>query len=73
MPIADVIPDPPTTFIRNEVLTSKSQVAFSWSAPVSDGGDTVIDYSVEMDHNNDDIYTEVATGITATSYTQTSL
>ena len=33
----------------------------------------VIDYAIEMDDNNDGIYTEVATGITSTSYTKTGL
>ena len=73
MPIADVVPDPPTTFVRDELSTTKTQVAFSWSAPVIDGGDTVIDYAIEMDDDNDDVYTEIATGVTSTSYTQTGL
>ena len=73
MPIADVAPDPPTTFVRDEVSTTKSQVSFSWTAPVIDGGDTVIDYAIEMDSDNDDVYEEVATGVASTSYTQTGL
>ena len=52
MPIADVEPDAPTSFVRNDAMTSKSQVAFSWSAPAVDGGDTVIDYAIEMDTND---------------------
>ena len=66
MPIADVAPDPPTTFVRDEVSTTKTQVAFSWTAPIIDGGDTVIDYSIDMDHDNDDVYIEIATGVTLT-------
>ena len=73
MPIADVAPDPPTTFVRDELSTTKTQVAFSWTAPVVDGGNTVIDYSIEMDHDNDDVYIEIATGVTLTSYTLTGL
>ena len=73
MPIADVRPDPPTTFIRNEVLTTKSQVAFSWNAPAFDGGDTIIDYAIEMDDNNDNSFTEVETGVTSTSHIQSGL
>ena len=56
MPIADIVPDPPTTFVRDEVLTTKTQVAFSWTAPVFDGGDTVVDYAIEMDDDNDGVY-----------------
>ena len=73
MPIADVEPDAPTSFVRNDAMTSKSQVAFSWSAPAVDGGDTVIDYAIEMDTNDSGSYTEVATGVTSTSYAQAGL
>ena len=73
MPIADVAPDPPTSFVRIDESTTQTQVAFHWHAPANDGGDTVIDYAIEMDANNDNSYTEVATGVTAISYTQTGL
>ena len=56
MPIADVVPDPPTTFVRDDVATTKSQVSFSWTPPVIDGGNTVIDYAIEMDDDNDGLY-----------------
>ena len=56
MPIADVEPDAPTALTLNSASTTKSQAAFTWSAPVNDGGDTVIDYKVEMDDNDDGVY-----------------
>ena len=71
--LAAISPDEPTSFVRNESLTTKTQVAFSWSAPSEDGGSTVIDYSIEMDDNNSGSYTEIATGVTSTSYTKTGL
>ena len=71
--IAATVPYPPTSFVRNNLLTTKSQVAFSWSVPTSNGGSVVKDYSVEMDDNNDGSFTLVASGITATSYVQTGL
>ena len=73
MPIADVQPDPPTSFLRNDATTSKTQVSFSWSAPANDGGDTVIDYAIEMDANDDGNFSEVESGVTSTSHTQTGL
>ena len=33
----------------------------------------MLDYSIEMDDNNDGIYSEIATGVTSTSYTKTGL
>ena len=57
-------PDPPTSFVRDEINTSKTQVAFSWSPPPDDGGSPVLHYTVEMDDNFDDVYDTVATEIT---------
>jgi hypothetical protein len=71
--IAATVPNPPTSFVRNNLLTTKSQVAFSWTAPTSNGGSVVRDYSIEMDDNNDGSFTLIASGITATSYVQTGL
>lgn len=59
--------------MRNDGSTSKTQVAFTWTAPASNGGATVLDYAIEMDDNNDGIYTQVASGVTSTSHTQTGL
>ena len=66
--IAATVPNPPTSFIRNSVSTTKTQVAFSWSSPTSNGGSVVRDYSIEIDDNNDGSFTLVASGITQTSY-----
>ena len=71
--LAAIIPDEPINFERDEGLTSKTQVAFTWSAPSDNGGSAVIDYAIEMDSNNSGSYTEVATGVTSTSYTKTGL
>ena len=40
---------------------------------MNDGGDTVVDYAVEIYDAEDAAFTEVATGITSTSYSQSSL
>ena len=63
--LAGEVPDAPTSLVQGFV--TKTEASFSWTAPSDDGGDTVIDYTIEMDG------TEVATGITITSYTQTGL
>ena len=44
-------------------------MSFSWSAPANDGGDTVIDYAIEMDANDDGNFSEVESGVTSTSHT----
>lgn len=46
IPIPPTEPNAPTTFVRNEVSTTKTQVAFSWTAPTSDGGSALLDYSI---------------------------
>ena len=71
--VAATKPDVPTSFLRNESSTTKTQVAFSWNAPSDNGGSSVIDYAIEMDSNNSGSYTEVSTSITGTSYTKTGL
>ena len=45
--LAAIIPDEPINFERDEGLTSKTQVAFTWSAPSDNGGSAVIDYAIE--------------------------
>ena len=51
--LAAVVPDEPTSFIRDENSTTENQVTFTWSAPADDGANSVIDYSIEMDDDND--------------------
>ena len=58
---------------RNDDLTDKTQVSFSWTAPSNDGGEKILDYTVEMKQTqstgNDNDFTEVAKNLTETSYT----
>jgi hypothetical protein len=44
--IAAARPDPPISFVRNDALTTKTQVAFSWSSPPDNGGSAVLDYTI---------------------------
>lgn len=65
--IAATAPNAPSGFVRDNNLTTKTQVAFSWSPPTSDNGSPILDYTVEMDDNNDGFFTVIASGVTSTS------
>ena len=71
--VGATVPDPPTSFSRNDALTTTTQVAFSWSAPVDDGGSTILDYSVLIDDNNDGEYSVAAAASTSASHEQAGL
>jgi titin len=47
--IAATVPGLPTAITRDEVNTSKTQVAFTWTAPASNGGSAVLDYVITWD------------------------
>jgi hypothetical protein len=70
--IAATTPGLPTALIRDEVNTSKTQAAFTWTVPASNGGSAVIDYIIMWDQGTG-TFVQAATGITTTSYTKTGL
>ena len=70
--IAATTPDPPNTFVRDSAQTTKSQVAFNWQPPPSDGGTPVIDYTIEFD-NGLATFIPAASGIANTNHIQTGL
>ena len=47
--IAASTPGLPIALIRDEVNTTETSVAFTWTAPTSSGGSTVIDYTIMWD------------------------
>ena len=65
-PIA-VVPDPPANLTRNDDLTSRTQVSLNWSAPENDGGEIIIDYTVEITFSDGLVYP--ASGVMTTSFT----
>ena len=46
--IAAAVPDAPTALAREDDLTDKTKVTFTWDAPAAQGSVDVINYSVEM-------------------------
>jgi hypothetical protein len=66
------VPSAPQSLLRDDISTSTSQIKFTWSAPASNGGSPVIDYSIEWD-NGTSTFTTLASGVTALTYTKTGV
>ena len=49
--VAATQPDAPTTLTRNNQLTSRSVISFTWSDGISNGGSEIIDYRVSYDQS----------------------
>jgi hypothetical protein len=43
------VPDAPVNLLRNELLTTRSQISLSWEAGASNGGQPILDYRVSYD------------------------
>ena len=67
------IPDTPTNLQENEEETTGNQASFTWTAPADNVGLPILDYSVEQYNDANGSFAEVASSLTETSYTQTSL
>jgi hypothetical protein len=52
--VAATVPDAPIELIRNDDLTSRTVVSFTWSEGTSHGGSPVIDYRVSFDQGIDE-------------------
>ena len=70
--VAAVVPGVPTFLTRDSVNTTKTQVAFTWTAPTEIGGVAIIDYTIQWDQGTNS-YVSLATGVTSTNYTKTGL
>lgn len=67
-------PDPPTNLADNTFVTDKDEVGLTWFKPNFEGGSAVEDYTISYaidDGNNN--YSVLASGVTSTSYTDTSV
>jgi hypothetical protein len=72
--LAAQIPDNPTDLANVEANTNANSIGLSWSAPVFDGGSALIDYRLWFDDATNGVtFTELASGLTDTSYTATGL
>lgn len=47
--VAATVPDAPINFLRDDELTSRSVLSFTWQQGTSNGGTGVIDYRVSFD------------------------
>lgn len=66
-------PDAPVSLSNVVATTSATTIAMTWSAGAANGGSPVIDYRISHKLLTDASFTELASGITTTSYSTTSL
>ena len=57
---------------NNAAITASGIIGITWSAPSSNGGSAIIDYKISY-KTGTAAYSVLASGITATSYTASSL
>jgi len=66
-------PDAPVSLADDVATTSATTIAMTWSQGAANGGTPVIDYRVSHKLSTDSSFTELASGVTTTSYTTTAL
>lgn len=66
-----LVPDAPINLIDDIEVTSSSVIKFSWTA-ASNGGTTIIDYTILYDESVDKAGTVLKTGHIGTTYTSTA-
>jgi cellulose 1,4-beta-cellobiosidase len=71
--LAAQVPDAPENLSNVAEQTNSEQAGLTWDAPSFDGGSEVLDYRIWSDYASGDTYTEVVTGLQATSYVVTGL
>ena len=73
MPIDATVPDAPTNLARDWANTNKTKVAFTWSAPVNNGGASIDSYLVMWDEGTGSGFVQADANILTTSYSRTGL
>jgi hypothetical protein len=63
----------PLNLANDATMTGATSVKISWDAPTDNGGSPVIDYRISMKLTTDSTWTVLASDITLTEYTATSL
>ncbi len=66
------MPDAPINLLNNAVVTSEVQIGLNYSPGASNGGSSVIDFTIWFDQGTGN-YVILASNILATSYTATAL
>jgi hypothetical protein len=66
------MPDAPLALSNNPAITTATKIGLVWSAGMSNGGKTIINYRVSFDQGIG-TYVVLQTGITVTSYTALTL
>jgi hypothetical protein len=66
------VPDAPVSLTENTAVRSSTDNGLTWSVGSHDGGLSVIDYRINKKEQGG-AYSVIATGVTTTSYTVTSL
>ena len=66
------IPDSPTNLANNSLITASGIIGLTWSPGTSNGGSPLIDYRISA-KTGANAYTVLASGISTTSYTASSL
>ena len=72
IPLTLSTPSAPQNLVRVDDYLDKTQIQISWNVPASDGNASIIDYRVEYAIGTGS-YQQLATGITTTSLTASSL
>lgn len=68
--LIQLVPDAPIDLADDTLYTTATEITFTWSDGVSDGGASVIDYRIYYDQSTD-TWIELDTGITVKTYTTT--
>jgi titin len=66
--VAATVPDAPIQLTRNELLTSKEAVSFTWQPGTSHGGSPIIEYRVSFDQGSDS-WIVLSTSVTLAQFT----
>lgn len=64
------VPDAPISLANNPAITSATRIGLTWSPGSSNGGSSVIDYTINFSSTNSN-FEVLVSGLTTTSYTTT--
>lgn len=64
-----LVPDAPINLADNIAVTSRSVIEFTWSTGASNGGTTILDYTILYDESVGNVGTVLKTGHSGSPYT----